>query len=245
MFSARSTVILFLTLLIVSAQSAYASLDESAVTSPYDIPGGPDSEGVSDVCTVAGTAGTAEPVDGLDSLPDECITGDLPAGLNAAPTRPVLIYPVGVQDVSTDMLFSWKESTDPDGDHVTYRICYAPYRQSLDDNCYDVPEEESILGSSGAAFYAGLGSGVGLLLLGMAFSGGGLRRRAAALTAVVVVASGLFLLSCDNETVETLREVRTYSAVLEPDTPYTWKVIASDGVLTSESETGAFTTGGI
>jgi len=38
--------------------------------------------------------------------------------------------------------------------------------------------------------------------------------------------------------------VLTYSATLEPDTTYTWKVVASDGTARAESGTATFTTGG-
>ena len=180
----------------------------------------------------------------LKSLSD---CADLVAGAdNSAPAVPELLSPAdGAEDVPVNVTFAWTRSGDDDGDVVSYSICYAPEGEEM--VCRDAGGDAASAGK--AVFYAGLGSG--LLLLGMVAAGSD-RRRKLALLAGMMILTAVFLASCGKKTDTAgtvgsegygVSGVVTYTATLEPDTPYRWKVIASDGTAETESGTAGFTTG--
>ena len=188
----------------------------------------------------------------LLSLLSDCA---VPAAVStAAPTEPELLYPSdGDANVPTSVNFAWTESTDADGDAVTYQVCYAPEDEALEgSNCYPATTTDVTKGSS-STLYAGLGSGAGLLLFGMMLAGSARRRKLALLIGLMAI-TAMFLVSCGKSTTDTSSNgtdtitkapgVKTYSATLQSGTDYTWKVIASDGTNSTDSETASFTTGG-
>ncbi|MEC4686264.1 MAG: choice-of-anchor D domain-containing protein [Nitrospirota bacterium] len=181
----------------------------------------------------------------LLSLLSDCA---VPAAIadNTAPDAPELYYPSdGDANVPTNVTFVWKESTDADGDTVSYQICYAPEGTELDSStCKAVPVEGDVVKGSSSTLYAGLGSVAGLLLFGMMLAGSARRRKLALLIGLMAI-TAMFLVSCGKSTTDTsVPGIKTYPATLVPGESYTWKVIASDGRGgEASSEVWSFTTG--
>ncbi|BCR06686.1 hypothetical protein DESUT3_37550 [Desulfuromonas versatilis] len=158
---------------------------------------------------------------------------------NLPPVAPALVFPAADQaDLGTSVTFRWEDSTDPDGDTVSFRLLVA-----------DNPEfTDSIVaqstGGGPAVLLAGLG-GAGLLLLGL---GGVSRRRRLPLA---LAAAALLLVSCGGgggggggaAPAPQVTETSATVSGLQPATTYFWKVIAEDdrGGVT-ESAVQEFTT---
>ncbi|HEB74980.1 MAG TPA: choice-of-anchor D domain-containing protein [Nitrospirae bacterium] len=185
----------------------------------------------------------------LLSLLSDCA---VPAAVssNSAPSAPTLVAPEdGAVDVSTDVTFAWTPSSDADGDDISYQVCYAPDGEDL--VCHDV-DGGDVASAGKGVLYAGLGSG--LLLFGIVAAGSDRRRKLALLVGMTIL-TAMFLVSCGKNTDTSstggtstdsygVSGLVTYSATLDADTTYNWKVIASDGSATAESGVATFTTGG-
>ena len=143
---------------------------------------------------------------------------------NVAPTAPELVSPADGADVHAKVKFVWTESTDADGDDISYQVCYSSDPATVDSNCYDADSGDPVVArGSSSTLYAGLGSGAGLLLFGMVLAGSARRRKLALLIGLMAI-TAMFLVSCGKSNTS----IKTYSATLESGT-YSWKVIASDG----------------
>jgi len=186
----------------------------------------------------------------LLSLLSDCAVPAAAASSNSAPSAPTLFAPEdGAVDVSTDVTFAWTPSSDADGDDISYQVCYAPDGEDL--VCHDV-DGGDVASAGKGVLYAGLGSG--LLLFGIVAAGSDRRRKLALLVGMMIL-TAMFLVSCGKNTDTSstggtstdsygVSGLVTYSATLDADTTYNWKVIASDGSATAESGVATFTTGG-
>lgn len=151
----------------------------------------------------------------------------LAAAMNNPPSGPQLVSPAnGQQGLATTVTLRWQPSTDPDGDTVTYDVYNCTDSDPLN-NC--VPLVNVALldqGPIGGIYYAGLGLGGGIVLLGFAFTGAPRGRKQTVLLLVFLVASSL-LASChnDNGSGNKIYEVSGLTA----DTTYYWAVVANDG----------------
>jgi len=84
-----------------------------------------------------------------------------------------------------------------------------------------------------AIYYAGIGSGVGLLLFGIVLAGGVRNRRKISLMIAMIMIAGILLVSCGGGGGGggggTSNEVSYTVSGLKPGTTYYWKVVADDG----------------
>ncbi|MEC4686263.1 MAG: M6 family metalloprotease domain-containing protein [Nitrospirota bacterium] len=176
----------------------------------------------------------------VDAEAYEKVTGScLPEEGNHTPARPAPVSPEdGETGLETTVTFQWEGVTDPEGDPVTYEIRYCEDNEGTPENCIAAKVEESTLtGSPGRTIYAGLGAGAGLLLFGMVVAGDG-RRRKIVLLAGIIILTAMLLVSCGKGTVtdvdnsvsgETDTAILSYTVEgLNPDTTYSWQVVASD-----------------
>jgi hypothetical protein len=167
----------------------------------------------------------------------------LSAAANNPPTAPALISPAdGMVDLPTTVTFVWHESTDPDGDDVTYDLHYC--ENSNFEGCQPV-ESIAFLGAPAPHRYAGLG-GIGLLAMVFAF-GSRRRRRSALLFAMLLSWSLMLLSSCGSSPAQekgSFPEDAVLFTVdgLSPNTTYYWKVVATDGADSAQSAVWTFTT---
>jgi len=160
---------------------------------------------------------------------------------NNPPSIAELVHPEsGQTGLPTTLSFKWKPSTDPDeGDTVSYSLYYCEDQGFT--GC-DPVVVASVKNTS--TRYAGMGYGAGLLLFGMAVACS-IKGRKKILVLMLIVTGTLFV-SCGgggsgggNGNTNITHPVQG----LNPNTTYYWKVVASDGQDTSESETRSFTTG--
>ncbi len=169
----------------------------------------------------------------------------LPGGSNNPPTAPELVFPAdGETGLAANVTFGWNESTDPDGDSITYalRVCEDA---ALSVGC--VSPAGAVVNKTGTAF-AGLGFGLGLM--GLVFLGGAGGRKRVGFMLAMIFLSGTLLSACNsgggggnpgggNPTADIEETVNG----LKPGTTYHWKVTADDGNGgTAGSETWSFTT---
>ncbi len=185
-------------------------------------------------------------------------------GANNPPSAPELLYPEdGQTGLGTTVEFRWEESTDPDGDSVTYDL-YVCEDEGLTTGC--ITEEGIASLENKGSYYAGIG-GAGILLFGIVLTGRvrgrmgigrsgetgkrrwGEKRKINLLIAMVII-TGMLLVSCgvtppgdgdDGET-GTGDEVSYTISDINPNTIYYWKVVADDDNDggTTESETRSF-----
>ncbi len=147
---------------------------------------------------------------------------------------PELVFPTNKGKVSSSLTFEWKPSTNA----VSYKLFYC-----TDENfagatagCagVDVTDDVVALGNNGVYYYAG---GFGLLLFGIAFTGGVRERKKIMLLLVaVIISSGMLFVSCgddDKSTVNTGEVERsaykTYAVSGLASGTYYWGVTAVDG----------------
>jgi len=200
----------------------YAPTDDGIRNDSFDIPSNdPDTPSVT--VSVTGTG--------------------LSAAANNPPTAPALISPPdGMVDLPTTVTFVWHESTDPDGDDVTYDLHYC--ENSDFEGCPPV-ESIAFLGAPAPHRYAGLG-GIGLLAFVFVF--GAKRRRGNSLLIAMLLSSCLMLLSscrgAANDDGDNFPEDAVQVTVddLSHNTTYYWKVVASDGTDSPQSVVRKFTT---
>ncbi len=165
---------------------------------------------------------------------------------NKPPSIPELVYPAnGQTGLPTTLIFEWEQSTDPDGDTLSYKFNYC--------------EDQSFTGCDPIVIaslknndtnYAGVGYGGGLFLLGIVTIGSIKGRRK--ILVLIFFVTGTLLVSCGGggggnsgsppPPPPTNNITYTVSG-LNPNTTYYWKVIADDGQDTSESAMRGFTTG--
>ena len=145
---------------------------------------------------------------------------------NRPPAPPGLVGPAdGANGINrAGIKFQWHAATDPDGDPVTYRlsVCEDPTFGSC-----GIPTTSNSLFQTDIML-AGLGSGTGLLLIGVLGYAPTRRRMILNLIVVLVIASSMG--GCDkdhgNAGVPILSEIRDN---LAGGTTYYWKVTALDG----------------
>lgn len=160
------------------------------------------------------------------------------AVLNNPPSIPELVFPRdGQTGLGTTVNFGWLQSTDPDGDAVTYDFSYC----ENDSFTGCDPVNVSSLGHKGI-FYAGLGAyGAGLLLFGIIGTGSIRGRRKRGLLIVATLMAGMLFVSCGSD--GNPSDVSYTVSGLSPSTTYYWKVVADDGKGgTTESEIRSFNT---
>ncbi|GBE36182.1 fibronectin type III domain protein [bacterium BMS3Bbin07] len=192
----------------------------------------------------------------VDAEAYERVTGScLPEEGNHTPARPEPVSPEdGETGLETTVTFQWEGVTDPEGDPVTYKIRYCEDNEGTLENCVAAKvEEPTLTGRANRTLYAGLGAGAGLLLFGMAIAGDGRRRRIALLTGMIIL-TAMLLVSCGKGTVsdvdnsvsgETDTAILSHTVEgLNPDTTYSWQVVASDDKGAANlSYVRSFTTG--
>ncbi len=145
--------------------------------------------------------------------------------LNAMPEAPVQVEPADNQTgVTQPVRLVWNETTDADGDPITYRLCVWAAGEVPDINrCEPLPPRTTLSGEGLRC--AVLVLLVGLLLLVVLYYLG-LRRKTALLVviAILILLVALFALRlCGGGPVN-----KSVSG-LEPGKDYYWKVIAEDG----------------
>ncbi len=149
--------------------------------------------------------------------------------------------------LGTTLEFVWLEASDPNGDELEYELFICENEDFV--GC-----ESGIVAAVQSLFqYAGVGGPIQALALSMLLvgcrrrpdrwvRGSTLRGATIALAAIVVVGLGS---GCrgggSNSDAEPARVSRAVAG-LNPGTTYYWKVTASDGVYTAESQTRSFTT---
>ncbi len=187
--------------------------------------------------TAAGTSNDSFDIPSND--PDEnpltvSVSGTgLVAAVNNPPSSPSLVSPAdGQQGLSTTVTLKWKPSTDPDGDAVTYDVysCTDPdpanaCTRLTEVSLLSIPPNAPLSNTlDNGIYYAGLGLGGGIMILGFTFAGGVRSRKQTALL-IVVIALTAFLASCHGG-----GNTKSYVVSgLSADTTYYWTVIAKDG----------------
>jgi hypothetical protein len=169
---------------------------------------------------------------------------------NNPPSIPELVYPNdGQTGMDTTLDLRWKTCSDPDGDNVRYSL----YVSEDPDFADTTPVEIASIVKKGVAY---AGTGLGMMLFGIVFSGIKNRRRMLLLISAILIA-GALLISCGggddwnwdggsdtSTTTPTTGTEATYELTgLSQDTTYYWKIAADDGNGgTAESEVREFTT---
>lgn len=161
--------------------------------------------------------------------------------INKPPTAPVLVKPEnGSTIAATDIVFGWKASTDSDGDAITYDLFVCD--NSGFAGCATPENTNPITASLKGVTYAG--ACTGMLFIGIALAGGLSRRRKLALIIVELLMAGALLAACGGGGGgKTPPKPVTFNAGdMAVGTTYYWKVVATDGIASTGSETWSFTT---
>jgi hypothetical protein len=165
---------------------------------------------------------------------------------NIAPTAPTLVLPAdGATGLPTSVTFEWNESTDTDGDPVTYNL-FVCANDNTFATCPDpvntAPITASASGGKGIAFAA---SGMGVMFFGVAFVAGIGRKKTVALLLAMALAAGVLMVACgddDGGSSSPHGQVSFTQLGLTTTTTYYWKVVANDGTDSTDSATRSFTT---
>ena len=164
---------------------------------------------------------------------------------NNPPSKPMLKYPEdGAVGMDTSFVFRWEKAIDPDQkDMVKYTISYSTTTNFIDTDGHTVADAGQ---NSKGMFFAG---GAGMLMIGMTFIGGfSGRKRMIAILLVISLFSGGALISCGNSKTAgggkylSIDEKSYTVSGLMPNTTYYWKVVATDGKASVESDVRSFTT---
>jgi hypothetical protein len=232
----------------------------NALAAPFSIPAGTDN--CSDVTLAPSESCTITVQFAPTALGDANDTFDIPSNdsdedpvtvtvsgtgvANNPPTAPALVLPAdgatGVDPAS--VTFEWNRSTDPDGDPVEYDLFVCPDDDTFA-SCPDPVNTEPITTAAtmgkGFTFAA---SGLGLMFFGIAFAAGFGRKKKVALLLALALATGMLFIACsdDDDTSSTRGQVTFTASNLDPATTHFWKVVATDGTDSTDSETRSFTT---
>lgn len=159
---------------------------------------------------------------------------------NAKPTVPQLGFPDNdKKDVSKPIEFTWSNSTDPDGDVVTYRYCVWPEGERFNTNKCEPTPSKTAPSRTRKFVCALLVILVGCVLIAILFFTGLIRRRVLLWLVIILTLAGAILAFylCGRSTTALSKTV----SELEAGKAYYWKVIAEDGKGgTTESETRRF-----
>ncbi|HEY6392129.1 MAG TPA: hypothetical protein VIX89_12670 [Bryobacteraceae bacterium] len=158
---------------------------------------------------------------------------------NAPPTVPVAVLPEDNKvDLGNEVTFTWKKSSDPDGDPVTYKYCVWDSRERFTFNAcgpVTVPPAWRTNGS----LHAGVVALVGCLLLAVLLFKGLKKKPGILSLAVIVIVAAVILAFYVGRTDKLSKSVAKLDA---PSKTYFWKVIAEDDKgRSAESETHRFT----
>ena len=176
----------------------------------------------------------------LDGAANGVIVDPIALGVpipNAPPSAPTLISPNnGQTGLGTTVDFQWNASTDADGDAITYDFFICENDTFTGTDCGATTVAAAAL--KGLTQFASYGGG--LFVFGIACIGG-LKRK----TPALMLTAGLALSACGGGggsgggggTTSSHQE-----SGLNSSTTYYWKVVASDGISTTESEVRTFTT---
>lgn len=199
--------------------------------------------------TLVGDAGAAT-LDFASNDPDEpTVSAALIVQSATAPTAPQPQSPAngatGLNPAS--IVFQWLSSTDADGDIVQYDLFVCTDASFA--SCPNPVNSVRIASADGGMMVAsGLG-GLGLVLMGIAFTGGLARRRRIALLLAALALVSVGLMACsgdlgDNVTPTSGPASSSYTVTgLSSGTTYYWKVVAYDGTGNeTESAVYSFTT---
>ncbi|MCF6255731.1 MAG: hypothetical protein L3K25_05430 [Gammaproteobacteria bacterium] len=175
----------------------------------------------------------------LDGVANGIIVDPLAVGdFNAPPSAPILISPDnGQTGLGTTVDFQWNASTDANGNAMTYDFFICDNDTFVGTDCGTTTVvAAAIIGLTQLASF-----GNGLFILGIACMGG-LKRKTPAL--MLMLAAGLVLSACGGGSGGGGGNVvlSHQESGLKAGTTYYWKVVASDGKLTTESEVRTFTT---
>ncbi len=177
---------------------------------------------------------------------------------NSPPSQPTLVSPAdGATEVETTVTFEWDPVSDPDGDAVSYDLFVCT--DSSFATCTPVnPAPITLAATLHHGAYAS--AGFGLACLGLALAGGIGRRRRLALLVALAFGLAVSLAACggggggggttptapvtpDSPPLPTPYGLANYTPdSLAAGTTYYWKVVASDGLDTTDSEVRSFTT---
>lgn len=155
----------------------------------------------------------------------------LQSGQNQAPSEPQLLTPAnGTQNVSTALTFEWRESTDPDGDAVTYALFYCENPNPL--NCAAVQVAHKPVSAQIMLAYAGFGLGFfGMVFFAWDSPFNRVRRKSGFILAMVFL-TGVLLISCSSGGGGGSAPIglRTHAVTnLSFNTQYYWTIVAKDG----------------
>ncbi len=172
----------------------------------------------------------------LDALNTQLdgIETTLAAAENKPPSAPVLISPAdGATSLNpASITLTWVRSSDPEGDPVTYNTTYCNNQDFS--GCSPV----SVAMTATGVLVAALGGGTGVLLLGVVTPG--LRRKQTLINVAAIAIAAAIMTACGGSS--SGNTLSTTIRNLDPSTTYYWKVSASDGAKTTESEVRSFTT---
>jgi len=165
---------------------------------------------------------------------------------NIAPSAPALVLPAdGASGLPTSVTFEWNRSTDADGDPVTYNL-FVCANDNTFATCPDPVNTDPITASaSGANDIAFAASGMGVMFFGVAFAAGIGRKKTVALLMAMALAAGVLVVACGDGgggSSSPHGQVSFTETGLTTATTYYWKVVANDGMDSTDSATRSFTT---
>ncbi|MDX1815725.1 MAG: choice-of-anchor D domain-containing protein, partial [Thermodesulfobacteriota bacterium] len=164
---------------------------------------------------------------------------------NIAPSAPALVLPAdGATGLPTSVTFEWNNSTDADGDTVTYDLYVCTDNTFA--TCSPVNSAPITASATGATGFAFAASGMGVMFFGVAFVAGIGRKKTVALLLAMALAAGVLMVACgddDGGSSSPHGQVSFTQSGLTTTTTYYWKVVANDGSGGStDSATRSFTT---
>ncbi|VAW74526.1 hypothetical protein MNBD_GAMMA15-2087 [hydrothermal vent metagenome] len=162
------------------------------------------------------------------------ISGTGLAGVNNPPSVPNLVSPAdGQTGLPTTLDLVWEPSTDPDGDTVSYDVYHCADTDPVT-NCLPLVALNTSpnSGSGNGLFYAGLGLGGGIMILGITLPGGvRSRKQTVLLVATLVIITLLSSCKSHNNGGNGGGVANQSFAIAGSNaaTTYYWAVVAKDG----------------